>query len=62
MTSDAARMLGLDKSRGLLRTGFVADLIAVPGDPLKDILTLRAVRFVMKDGVVYKAPGRAAGE
>ncbi|HSA94995.1 MAG TPA: amidohydrolase family protein [Acidobacteriota bacterium] len=62
MTSDAARMLGLDKFRGAVKSGYVADLIAVPGDPLKDILTLRSVRFVMKDGVVVKAPDRPAGE
>lgn len=62
MTSDAARMLGLEKSRGLLRAGFAADIIAVPGDPLEDILALRSVRFVMKDGVVHKTPGRTAGE
>ena len=62
MTSDAARMLGLEKTRGLVKAGFVADLIAVAGDPLADILTLRKVGFVMKDGVVFKAPGRAAGE
>jgi imidazolonepropionase-like amidohydrolase len=62
MTSDAARMLGLEKTRGILRAGFVADLIAVPGDPLKDILALRSVGFVMKDGVVFKTPGRAEGK
>jgi imidazolonepropionase-like amidohydrolase len=62
MTSDAARMLGLEKRRGAVKAGFVADIIAVAGDPLKDILTLRSVRFVMKDGVVHKAPGRVAGE
>jgi imidazolonepropionase-like amidohydrolase len=62
MTSDAARMLGLEKTRGVVKAGFVADLIAVAGDPLTDILTLRNVRFVMKDGVVYKAPERAAGD
>jgi imidazolonepropionase-like amidohydrolase len=62
MTSDAARMLGLEKRRGAVKAGFVADIIAVAGDPLKDILALRSVRFVMKDGVVHKAPGRVAGE
>ncbi len=62
MTSDAARMLGLEKTRGAVKTGLVADLIAVAGDPLADILTLRNVRFVMKDGVVVKSPDRAAGE
>lgn len=61
MTWDAARMLGLEKARGAVKAGFVADLIAVDGDPLKDILSLRGVRFVMKGGTVVKRPGRPAG-
>ncbi|HMA54352.1 MAG TPA: amidohydrolase family protein, partial [Acidobacteriota bacterium] len=62
MTSDAARMLGLEKTRGAVKAGMIADLIAVAGDPLSDILALRTVLFVMKDGVVYKSSGRSAGE
>ena len=62
MTSDAARMLGLEKTHGAVKAGFVADLIAVPGDPLEDILALRGVRFVMKGGAVIKTPGPTAGE
>lgn len=54
MTSDAAKMLGLTGSRGVLRTGGAADLIAVAANPLEDIKALRDVAFVMKDGVVYK--------
>jgi len=32
----------------------MADIVAVPGDPLQDISTVQNVEFVMKDGVVYK--------
>ncbi|KAI2463032.1 amidohydrolase [Annulohypoxylon bovei var. microspora] len=39
---------------GLLREGFAADIIAVEGDPTEDLSALRKVRFVMKDGIVYK--------
>jgi imidazolonepropionase-like amidohydrolase len=39
---------------GVLAPGKLADLIAVDGDPLRDISTLEHVRFVMKGGVVYK--------
>ncbi|KAI1084849.1 amidohydrolase [Whalleya microplaca] len=40
---------------GSVEGGFAADIIAVDGDPYKDISALRKVKFVMKDGVVYKA-------
>ncbi|HEY7842034.1 MAG TPA: amidohydrolase family protein [Gammaproteobacteria bacterium] len=42
--------------RGYLRTGLLADIVAVPGDPLANIRVMEDVRFVMKDGVVYKRP------
>jgi imidazolonepropionase-like amidohydrolase len=54
MTSDAAKMLGMGASRGTLKAGGAADLIAVAANPLEDIKALRDVAFVMKDGVVYK--------
>jgi imidazolonepropionase-like amidohydrolase len=55
-TSENARILGLDDELGLVAPGFIADLIAVEGDPTTDISALRQVRFVMKDGVIYLEP------
>ncbi len=43
--------------RGPIRPGLAADIIAVPGNPLEDIDALRDVRFVMKDGTVFKRDG-----
>jgi imidazolonepropionase-like amidohydrolase len=53
-TSTDARALKLDDKIGRVRNGLFADLIALEGDPTKDISALRRVRFVMKNGVVYK--------
>jgi imidazolonepropionase-like amidohydrolase len=53
-TSLNAKSLELDKQIGAIAPGMDADLIAVDGDPLKDITALRRVVFVMKNGVVYK--------
>ena len=44
-------------TRGLIRVGLFADLIAVPGNPLQDIDALRDVRFVLKNGIVFKRDG-----
>ena len=53
-TSRAARSLGLGDRLGQVAPGFIADLVAVDGNPLEDIGALRRVRFVMKDGVVHR--------
>lgn len=53
-TINAAKLLGQDKDLGTLEPGKRADLIAVEGDPLKDVAALKNVSFVMKDGVVVK--------
>lgn len=52
-TSRAAEMLGEDKLGGIAK-GKYADIIAVDGNPLDDVETLMRVRFVMKDGKVFK--------
>jgi imidazolonepropionase-like amidohydrolase len=49
-----AKYLKIDDRLGSIEKGKLADLIAVPGDPLSDITAMQRVSFVMKDGVVYK--------
>ena len=52
-TGVAAEVLGADNI-GQIKKGMQADIVAVPGDPLKDISIMSDVNFVMKGGVVYK--------
>ncbi len=59
-TSDAADLLGHSSEIGSIKPGKYADLIAVSGDPLKDISGLENVEFVMKEGTVYKQAGKLA--
>lgn len=53
-TVNAADLLGLSAEVGTLEPGKRADLIAVQGDPLRDVTVLKRVPFVMKDGAVFK--------
>jgi imidazolonepropionase-like amidohydrolase len=53
-TVSAAELLGLSAEAGTLEPGKRADLVAVTGDPLRDVTVLKRVSFVMKDGVVFR--------
>lgn len=57
MTTNGYRVCDIQDQRGPIKVGFPADLIAVLGNPLEDIDALRDVRFVMKDGMVFKRDG-----
>jgi imidazolonepropionase-like amidohydrolase len=56
-TINAAKLLGWEARVGSLARGKLADIVAVPGDPLADIHVTERVSFVMKGGVVYKGQG-----
>jgi imidazolonepropionase-like amidohydrolase len=53
-TVTASELLGMQNQIGSIEVGKLADIVAVPGDPLQDITLLQKVDFVMKGGVVYK--------
>lgn len=53
---NGAKLLGWAGEIGELKAGYFADVIAVDGDPLKDISSVKRVRFVMKGGAVYRRP------
>ena len=55
-TATAAKVLHLEGKVGAVKPGLLADLIAVEGDPTKEIAALRRVRLVMKDGDIHRAP------
>jgi imidazolonepropionase-like amidohydrolase len=55
-TSTAAALLGWSDQVGSVEPGRLADIVAVAGDPLKDITVLEHVNFVMKNGTVIKKP------
>ena len=56
-TSVAAKVLRMEDRLGAVKGGAFADLIAVDGDPTKDIAAIRQVRFVMRSGVVHLGAG-----
>ncbi len=51
---NGAKLLSWDGQIGSLEAGYLADIVAVPGDPLQDVAALQNVSFVMKGGVVFK--------
>lgn len=53
-TVNGAELLGVTDILGTIEKGRIADIIAVDGDPLKDIRVMEKVKFVMKEGVIYK--------
>jgi imidazolonepropionase-like amidohydrolase len=53
-TVTSAELIAMDDELGRLAPGYLADVIAVPGDPTQDIKATQDVRFVMKDGVVFR--------
>jgi imidazolonepropionase-like amidohydrolase len=53
-TSGNADLFGLSSKVGRVRVGLLADLVAVDGDPTNDVSKVEQMRFVMKDGVIYK--------
>jgi len=55
--SIAADAIGMSDRIGSLAPGYDADIIAVDGDPTKDITAVRRVVFVMRGGIVYKSIG-----
>ena len=53
-TLESARLLDIDDTLGTIEAGKLADIVAVPGNPLDDISVMKDIRFVMKNGKVYK--------
>jgi imidazolonepropionase-like amidohydrolase len=53
-TSVDAELLGIAERTGALVPGMLADVVACPGNPLEDIRLVEKIRFIMKDGVVYR--------
>jgi imidazolonepropionase-like amidohydrolase len=51
---NGSKLLGWDGQIGALKTGYLADIIAVTGNPLEDIRALQRVTFVIKKGVIYR--------
>ena len=58
-TRNAADLLGVADKLGSVQPGRYADIVAVPGDPLRDTDQFEHVSFVMKGGIVYRNHGAA---
>ncbi len=56
-TLNGAMVMGLERDIGTLEVGKLADIVAVPGDPSKEISVMSKMQFVMRDGVIYRKPG-----
>ena len=54
-TTVSAELIAMDDQLGRLAAGYLADIVAVPGNPLDDITLLESVCFVMKDGEVHRS-------
>jgi imidazolonepropionase-like amidohydrolase len=61
-TIDCARMLGVDDQVGALRPGYLADIVALDGDPTVDIHALRTIGFVMKGGKPVEITGKVIAD
>ena len=57
ITINGYKVSETENTRGPIKPGFFADLIALPGNPLDDLYALKNVQFVMKDGMVFKKDG-----
>ena len=57
ITINGYKVSQTETTRGPIKPGYLADLIAVPGNPLDDVEALKTVQFVMKDGLVFKRDG-----
>ncbi len=55
-TVNDAKMLGMGDRLGAIKSGYLADIIAVKGDPTRDIKAIETVDLVMKNGTIYKRP------
>ncbi len=61
-TAEAAKLMRMEDEVGTVAAGKFADVVAVPGDPLKDITLMERVDFVMKDGRIWKRGGAVTGK